>query len=41
MIEKSMKKIPKFAPYFELLKIITFSASYACTLAQIGRLPKL
>lgn len=34
-----MIKFPQFAPYFEMLKIISFCASYAKTLAEMGKKP--
>lgn len=38
-VEADMPKVPMFAGYFELLKVITFSTSLAPSLIKMGRMP--
>ncbi len=38
-VERDMPKVPMFAGYFELLKMITFSTSLAPSLIKMGRMP--
>lgn len=39
MIQQNMRKVPMFAPYFEVFKLITFLVSYVITLQRNGKLP--